>query len=59
MVTDPISDMLAQIRNALVTNKESLQLPHSKMKKEIARVLKENGYITDYLEVSDDKFKKL
>jgi small subunit ribosomal protein S8 len=59
MVTDPISDMLAQIRNALVTNKESLQFPHSKMKKEIARVLKENGYITDYLEVSDDKFKKI
>lgn len=59
MVTDPISDMLAQIRNALLLNKESVEISHSKMKKEISRVLKENGYITDYLEVSDDKFKKL
>lgn len=59
MVTDPISDMLAQIRNALLLNKESVELPHSKMKKEIARVLKENGYIADYIEVSDDKFKKI
>lgn len=59
MVTDPISDMLAQIRNALLLNKESVEISHSKMKKEISRVLKENGYITDYLEVSDDKFKKI
>lgn len=59
MVTDPVSDMLAQIRNALLLNKESVEIPHSKMKKEIARVLKENGYISDYVEVSDDKFKKI
>lgn len=59
MVNDPISDMLTQIRNALLLNKESVEIPHSKMKKEISRVLKENGFITDYIEVSDDKFKKL
>lgn len=59
MVTDPISDMLAQIRNALLLNKESVEFPHSKMKKEVARVLKENGYISDFVEVSDDKFKKI
>jgi len=59
MVTDPIGDMLTQIRNALLLNKESVEIPHSKMKKEISRVLKENGFITDYLEVSDDKFKKI
>lgn len=59
MVNDPISDMLAQIRNALMLNKESVEFPHSKMKREISRVLKENGYISDYLEVSDDKFKKI
>lgn len=59
MVNDPISDMLTQIRNALLLNKESVEIPHSKMKKEISRVLKENGFISDYIEVSDDKFKKL
>jgi small subunit ribosomal protein S8 len=59
MVNDPISDMLAQIRNALLLNKESIEIPHSKIKKEISRVLKENGYLADFIEVSDDKFKKL
>lgn len=59
MVNDPISDMLAQIRNALLLNKESIEIPHSKMKKEISRVLKENGYLADFIEVSDDKFKKI
>ena len=59
MTTDPISDMLARIRNALQLNKESVEVPHSKMKRELARVLKENGYISDYFELSDDKFKKI
>lgn len=59
MVNDPISDMLAQIRNALLLNKESIEIPHSKIKKEVSRVLKENGYLADFIEVSDDKFKKL
>lgn len=59
MVNDPISDMLAQIRNALLLNKESIEIPHSKIKKEISRVLKDNGYLADFIEVSDDKFKKL
>ncbi|MEZ0374790.1 MAG: 30S ribosomal protein S8 [Candidatus Sericytochromatia bacterium] len=59
MVNDPISDMLAQIRNALLLNKESIEIPHSKIKKEISRVLKENGYLAEFIEVSDDKFKKL
>lgn len=59
MVNDPISDMLAQIRNALLLNKESIEIPHSKIKKEISRVLKENGYLADFIEVSDDKFKKI
>lgn len=59
MVNDPISDMMTQIRNALLLNKEAVEIPHSKMKKEISRVLKENGFINDYIEVSDDKFKKL
>ena len=59
MVTDPISDMLTRVRNALLLQKDSVEVPHSKMKREVSRVLKENGYITDFYEVSDDKFKKL
>jgi small subunit ribosomal protein S8 len=59
MVTDPISDMLTRVRNALVLQKDSVEVPHSKMKREVSRVLKENGYIIDFYEVSDDKFKKL
>ncbi|MGV3526774.1 MAG: 30S ribosomal protein S8 [Candidatus Sericytochromatia bacterium] len=58
-MNDPISDMLAQIRNALLLNKESVEIPHSKIKKEVARVLKESGFIADFIEVSDDKFKKI
>lgn len=59
MVTDPISDMLTRIRNALMLRKESVEVPHSKIKRELSRVLKENGYIADFYEVSDDKFKKI
>lgn len=59
MVTDPISDMLTQIRNALLLKKEAIEIPHSKVKRELSKALKENGYISDYYEVSDDKFKKI
>ena len=59
MVTDPISDMLTRVRNALMLRKDSVEVPHSKIKREVSRVLKENGYIADFYEVSDDKFKKI
>jgi small subunit ribosomal protein S8 len=49
MVTsDPIADMLTRIRNALLANKPSVDVPGSKLKVEIARILKEEGYILDY-----------
>jgi len=41
--------MLTRIRNALLANKQSVEIPGSKMKLEIARVLKEEGYIIDYM----------
>lgn len=59
MTVDPIADMLTQIRNALLLKKESIELPDSKLKREISRILKDNGYIADYNEVSQDKFKKI
>ncbi len=48
MVNDPIADMLTRIRNALMAQHASVSMPHSKMKAEIARILKEEGYIKDY-----------
>ena len=48
MMTDPIADMLTRIRNALVARHERVQIPASRMKQEIARVLKEEGYILDF-----------
>jgi len=48
MMTDPIADMLTRIRNALMVGHPSVSIPHSKLKLEIARLLKDEGYITDY-----------
>ncbi|MDH3345614.1 MAG: 30S ribosomal protein S8 [Kiritimatiellaceae bacterium] len=48
ILSDPISDMLTRIRNANMAAHETVQIPHSKMKSELARILKEEGYIKDY-----------
>jgi small subunit ribosomal protein S8 len=48
MHSDPIADMLTRIRNALMVGKAQVVIPHSTIKEEIARVLKEEGYIGDY-----------
>ena len=48
MVTDPIADMLTRIRNANKALHEETRMPTSKMKVEIARLLKEEGYIRDF-----------
>ena len=47
-MTDPIADMLSRIRNATLVSKERVAMPTSRMKEEIARVLKEEGYIHDF-----------
>lgn len=47
-MTDPIADMLTRIRNGLGAGHETVAIPASKMKIEIARILKEEGYITNY-----------
>jgi small subunit ribosomal protein S8 len=44
MVNDPIGDMLTQIRNAMMRRRESVELPHSKMKEDLAKVLVKEGY---------------
>jgi len=48
MMTDPISDMLTRIRNANTLRHESVKMPSSKMKAEIAKILKNEGFILDY-----------
>ncbi len=48
MLTDPIADMLTRIRNANRALHETVEMPTSRMKEEIARLLKEEGYIKDY-----------
>ena len=50
---DPIADLLTRIRNAQLAGHESVIIPHSKLKGEVIRVLKEEGYIEAY-QVSDD-----
>jgi len=47
-VTDPIADFLTRIRNGTLAQKPEVLVPYSKVKAEIARVLKDEGYITDY-----------
>jgi len=47
-VTDPIADMLTRIRNAIMARHDSVPIPTSRTKLSIARILKEEGFITDY-----------
>lgn len=49
MINDPIGDMLTRMRNALMSGKSEVGVPRSKIKVEIARILKEEGYIEDYI----------
>jgi small subunit ribosomal protein S8 len=48
MISDPVGDMLTRIRNSLMAGKASVEVPNSKLKVEIARILKDEGFIEDY-----------
>ena len=54
-VNDPIADMLTRIRNGVMASQSVVAMPHSKMKAEIARILKEEGFIDGYEVVESDK----
>src|SRR5579884_1477082 len=58
MQTDPVSDMLTRIRNAARARHARVEVPSSKLKIEIARVLKEEGYISTYKVVDESKTRK-
>lgn len=59
MNTDPIADMLTRIRNACMVSHPTVSIPSSKLKVELAKLLKEEGYINDFEVVQEGKFKVL
>jgi small subunit ribosomal protein S8 len=58
-MTDPIADMLTRIRNACGSKHRRVDMPLSKMKTEIARILKENNYIQDFRVVETEEGRQL
>ena len=58
-MTDPVADMLTRIRNACGSKHRRVDVPASKLKVEIARILKENNYISDYRLVETDEGRQL
>ncbi|MBO2518222.1 MULTISPECIES: 30S ribosomal protein S8 [Limnochorda] len=59
VMTDPIADMLTRIRNASHARHDSVDIPSSRLKKELARVLKEEGYIRDVRILQDGPFETI
>lgn len=57
--TDPIADLLTRVRNAQMAQHKQVSAPFSKVKAEVARVLKEEGYITDYSVVEGSPYNHL
>lgn len=58
-LTDPVADMLARIRNAIIARHQKVDVPASKLKTEIARILKEEGYISNYKATEEEGHKIL
>src|SRR5262250_3552836 len=58
MQTDPIGDFLTRIRNAAAAKHQRVDAPASKLKAEVARILKEEGYISTYKMVDENKAHK-
>lgn len=54
-MTDPVADLLTRIRNASKARKPAVDIPASNVKREIIRILKENRYIRDYIDLPDTK----
>ncbi len=54
-MTDPVSDLLTRIRNASAARHDTVEVPASKMKLEIVRILKEEGYIENFVHASDTR----
>lgn len=59
MISDPIADMLTRVRNALAARHQKVDVPASKLKTEIARILKDEGYILNYKIVDEGSHKAI
>lgn len=59
MMTDPIADMLTQLRNGTQARKASIEFPGSKLKLKIARILKDEGFVSEVKEIKVDKKNSL
>lgn len=59
MLTDPIADMLTRIRNANQRKHQTVSMPASRLKLEVLRVLKDEGYISEYIEKDVDGKKQI
>ena len=59
MNTDPIADMLTRIRNASLVSHETVSVPSSKLKVELAKLMKSEGFITDFEVVQEGNFKTI
>ena len=58
-MTDPIADMLTRLRNAIGARHRRVDMPSSKLKVQVARILKESSYITDYRVIDTEEGRKL
>ena len=58
-MTDPIADMLTRVRNANMVRHDKVEIPASRVKEEIARILQEEGYVKSYRYLEDQKQGKL
>jgi small subunit ribosomal protein S8 len=57
--TDPIADVLTRIRNAYMAFHETLNVPHSRTREAVVRILKEEGYLSDYAVEDEQQFKSI
>jgi len=58
-MTDPIADMITRIKNACAAGRKDLVLPHSKVKEDIVKILKNNNYIEDYQVIDKEPQKEM
>ena len=58
MVSDPISDLLTRIRNAVMVSKSNIEIPHSKFKFQLTSLLKDEGYVSD-VKITGEGTKKI
>lgn len=58
-LSDPIADMLTRIRNAYMAALDAVEMPHSRMKTEVAKLLKREGYVLDYSTEALDNNKRI